>query len=58
MDIVKEWSKGENGPDVDHVPLLLSNAVPKVSNLVLIGDSSNYENLFPCSINQSCYNSL
>ena len=35
MDIFKEWSKGENGPDVDHVPLLLSNAVPKVSNLIL-----------------------
>jgi len=26
---LEEWSKGENGPDVDHVPLLLSNAVPK-----------------------------
>ena len=35
VDVVKEWSKGENGPDVDHVPLLLSNAVPKVSNLAI-----------------------
>jgi len=26
---LEEWSKGENGPDVDQVPLLLSNAVPK-----------------------------